>query len=86
MKKLVFYSAMVVYFTVSSLQAQEILGIGPNVSGSVDIAYQSLYMWRGFDGLGGKSAFQVTADVAFADTGFGINVAAHKANSTPGHI
>jgi len=82
MKKLVLISVLLCGSITGLLQAQEILGFGADVSGSVELTYQSLYMWRGFNVFQDKSAVQLTADVKFAETGFGINVAGHRANSS----
>ena len=52
-----------------------------SVTGSVDVAYQSLYMWRGFDVFADKSATQISGDLSLVGTGFGISVLGHVANS-----
>ena len=74
---------LVVCFAMASLtMAQDGFGSIYTVTGSVDVAYQSLYMWRGFDAMGGKSAFQITGDVSVTGTGFGLTAAMHRANSS----
>jgi len=50
--------------------------------GSVDFTYQTKYVWRGFDVYDDKSAMQPSIDVDLFGTGFGINVMAHRANSS----
>jgi hypothetical protein len=50
--------------------------------GSVDLTYQSKYIWRGFDVYGEKSAIQPSIDVDLFGTGFGVNVMGHRANSS----
>ena len=50
--------------------------------GSVDLTYQSKYVWRGFDVYGDKSAMQPSLDLDLFGTGFGINVMGHRANSS----
>ena len=52
--------------------------------GSVDLTYQSKYVWRGFDVYNDKSAMQLGLDLDFFGTGFGLNVLGHRANSS-GH-
>ena len=60
----------------------EILGYGLDVHGFVDLAYQSRYIWRGFDVYNNDSAVQLTANVEFADTGFGLAISGHRANQS----
>ncbi|HIJ52966.1 MAG TPA: hypothetical protein HPP66_07390 [Planctomycetes bacterium] len=50
--------------------------------GAVEFAFQSKYIWRGFDPYGDKSAIQPSIDLDLFDTGFGLNVMAHRANSS----
>jgi hypothetical protein len=54
----------------------------PELHGSVDLTYQSKYVWRGFDVYGDKSAVQLGLDVDLFDTGFGLNILAHRANAS----
>jgi len=49
--------------------------------GTVDLTYQSKYIWRGFDIFGDKSAIQPSVDIDLYGTGFGLNVMGHMANS-----
>ena len=58
----------------------EILGYGLDVHGFVDVAFQSQYMWRGFDVFRNRGAVQLTAGMQFADTGFGFEIQGHRAN------
>jgi len=58
-------------------QAQE-----GELHGAIDFTYQSKYIWRGFDVYGDKSAIQPSIDLDLFGTGFGINVMAHRANSS----
>ena len=55
------------------------------VSGSLDVAFQSQFIWRGFNFFGENSAMQYTADVALEGTGFGASAQAHIANGG-GHV
>jgi len=57
----------------------EILGYGLDVHGYADITFQSRYIWRGFDVFNNRSAYQMTAGLQFADTGFGAEVSGHRA-------
>ncbi len=50
--------------------------------GSVDLTYQSKYVWRGFDVYGDKSAIQPSLDLDLFGTGLGVNVMGHRANSS----
>jgi len=50
--------------------------------GVLDFTYQSKYIWRGFDVYGDKSAIQPSIDLDLYGTGFGINIMAHRANSS----
>ena len=50
--------------------------------GSVDLTYQSKYVWRGFDVYGDKSAVQPSIDLDLFGTGLGVNVMGHRANSS----
>jgi len=49
--------------------------------GSVDVTYQSKYVWRGFDIYGDKSAIQPSVDLDLWGTGFGVSAMGHRANS-----
>ena len=55
---------------------------GNAINGSIEMTYQSLYMWRGFDVFPNKSAMQVTADVTLPGTGLGMSVDVHRANAS----
>jgi len=50
--------------------------------GSVDLTYQSKYVWRGFDVYNDKSAVQPSLDLDLFGTGLGVNVMGHRANSS----
>ena len=51
------------------------------LSGKVDVTYGSKYLWRGFDVFNDKSAIHPSVDLNLFDTGFGLNVVGHRANS-----
>jgi len=63
----------------SMASAQSMMDPGNAVNGSIEMTYQSLYMWRGFDVFPNKSAMQVTADVSHPGTGLGMKVDVHWA-------
>jgi len=50
--------------------------------GSIDVTYQSKYIWRGFAVYGSKSAIQPTVDLNLFGTGFGLSAQGHRANSS----
>jgi len=78
MKKEVILIAVVILLSAAGLtQAQE-----RELHGVVDLTYQSKYIWRGFDVYGDKSAIQPSIDLDLYGTGFGINIMAHRANSS----
>ena len=52
------------------------------LTGSVDLTFQSKYIWRGFDVYGDKSAVQAAINLDLFGTGFGLNIAGHRANSS----
>jgi len=52
------------------------------LSGMVDVTYQSKYIWRGFDVYGDKSAIQSSVNLDLFGTGFGVSVMGHRANSS----
>jgi len=78
MKKETILLTVVTLLSVTGfLQAQE-----GELHGVVDLTYQSKYIWRGFDVFGDKSAIQPSVDLDLFGTGFGVNVMAHRANSS----
>lgn len=55
-------------------------GFDAGLTGSIDLTYQSKYIWRGFDVFGNDDpAMQLTGNLDFFDTGFGMNVVGHRA-------
>lgn len=75
MKQKVLLAAIVVLAATALVQAQE------ELHGSVELTYQSKYVWRGFDIYGDKSAVQPALNLDLYGTGFGIGVMGHRANS-----
>jgi len=66
--------------------AQDSAGFGADLTGSIGVAYQSKYIWRGFDVYSDNDpAAQVTANLDLFGTGFGMNVVGHTALSG-GHV
>lgn len=83
MKSLMIAVAILLMPLLCSGQADNIesLGFGADLHGSVGIAYQSQYIWRGFDVYpDDNSAVQMTTNLDLFGTGFGVNVAGHRAN------
>ena len=77
MRKGILLIAVILLSTAGLIQAQE-----GELHGAVDITYLSKYIWRGFDIYGDKSAIQPSIDLDLYGTGFGINIMAHRANSS----
>ncbi len=76
MKKKVLFAAIVLLMTTALVQAQD------ELHGSIDVTYQSKYMWRGIDVYGDKSAIQPTVMLDLYGTGFGVSVEGHRANAS----
>jgi hypothetical protein len=76
MKQMVMTAAVLLIMMIGMAQAQE-----GALHGSIDVTYQSKYVWRGFDIFGDKSAIQPSVDLDLFGTGFGASVAMHRANS-----
>jgi len=74
MKRKILLTVVLLLAVGSFAQAQEL-------HGSVDLTYQSKYLWRGFDIYGDKSAIQPGLDLDLFGTGLGISVMGHRANS-----
>jgi len=73
-------AGMVLLFAVGGVvQAQE-----GELHGSLDVTYQSKYIWRGFDVYNDKSAVQPTLNLDLFGTGLGFRADGHRANSS-GH-
>ena len=53
-----------------------------DLHGTVGATYDSKYIWRGFDMYDDKSAVHMLADLNLFDTGFGVSVVGHRANSS----
>ena len=77
MKKGILLSAVILLGTTGFTQASDGL---PH--GVVDVTYQTRYLWRGFRVYGDKTAIQAGVDVDLYDTGFGVGVMGHRANSS----
>ena len=76
-KKGILLAAVVMFGVVGLVQAQE-----GELHGTIDMTYQSKYVWRGFDVYGDKSAIQPSIDLDLFGTGFGFSTMAHRANSS----
>lgn len=53
-----------------------------DLHGTLGATWDSQYIWRGFDIYDNKSAVHVLADLNLFDTGLGISVVGHRANSS----
>lgn len=84
MRHVVFLTAILLSATSALGQDWEgdLLGLHGKLHGSVGVAWDSQYIWRGFDVYDDKSAVHLLADVDLFQTGFGISVAGHRANSS----
>ena len=76
MKQKVLFAAIVLLATTALVQAQG------ELHGSLDVTYQSKYLWRGIDIYDDKSAIQPSVILDLYGTGFGISVEGHRANSS----
>ena len=76
-KQGILLAAAILFCAVGFAQAQE-----SELHGSLDLTYQSDYVWRGFDIYGDKSAIQPSLDMDLFGTGLGVNVMGHRANSS----
>jgi len=77
MKHGVLLTAVVLLAATGVAQAQE-----GDLHGSIDVTYQSKYIWRGFEVYGAKSATQACVDLDLFGTGFGVSAMGHRANSS----
>jgi hypothetical protein len=77
MKKGILLAVVILLNMAGFVQAQE-----GELHGTIGITYDSKYIWRGFDIYGDKSAIHPFIDLDLYGTGFGINVTAHRANSS----
>ncbi|MDT8303775.1 MAG: hypothetical protein RQ760_19995 [Sedimentisphaerales bacterium] len=76
MKQKVLFAAIVLLATTALVQAQG------ELHGSLDVTYQSKYLWRGIDVYGDKSAIQPTVMLDLYGTGFGFMMEGHRANAS----
>lgn len=76
-KKGILLTAVILLSAAGLAQALE-----GELHGVLDFTYQSKYIWRGFDIYGDKSAIQPSIDLDLYQTGFGINIMTHRANSS----
>jgi len=77
MKKGILLTVVILLSAAGLAQALE-----GELHGVIDLTYQSKYIWRGFDIYGDKSAIQPSIDLDLYQTGFGINIMTHRANSS----
>lgn len=77
MKKM-FFAVAIVLFVATGLSWAE----KGELHGGIGATYSTKYIWRGFDVYPDKSAIHPFIDLDLFGTGFGINITAHKANSS----
>jgi hypothetical protein len=78
---LIMFMPVLVSAEVSDL---DLLGFEAELHGAVEVAYQSQYLWHGFEVFSEDGALQISTDLDLFDTGFGVSVIGHRAN-TSGH-
>jgi hypothetical protein len=76
-KQGILLAAVFLFCAMGFAQAQD-----SELHGSVDLTYQSNYVWRGFNIYGDKSAIQPSLDLDLFGTGLGVNAMGHRANSS----
>ena len=76
-KQGILLAAVVLFCAIGFAQAQD-----SELHGSLDLTYQSKYVWRGFNIYGTQSAIQPSLDLDLFGTGLGVNVMGHRANSS----
>jgi hypothetical protein len=77
MKRMIFVAFVMFLFMAGLSAAQE-----SELHGAIGVTYSSKYIWRGFDVYPDKSAIHPFIDIDFFGTGFGMNITAHRANSS----
>lgn len=75
--KLILGSVVILLGAASFVQAQE-----AELHGKEGVTWDSKYIWRGFDVFPDKSAIHPFIDLDLYGTGFGLNITAHRANSS----
>jgi len=83
MRHVVFLTAILLSATSALGQDWEgdLLGLHGKLHGSVGVAWDSQYIWRGFDVYHSDSAVDVLADMALWGTGFGVSAVGHQSLS-----
>ena len=76
------FLALIPALAMAQASDWEVMGFGGDLHGTVDLQWQSKYMWRGFNTYGDKSAVQLTTDLDLFGSGFGVSVTGHRANSS----
>lgn len=77
-KKGILLTAVILLSMAGLAQAQEELGV------TVDVTWVSKYIWRGFDRLDDKTAFQPSINLDLYDTGLSFNLWSSHAGSSKG--
>ncbi len=83
MKPIVF---SVVFLAAAGAAGQEwegdLLGVEGDLHGMLGVTWDSKYIWRGFDMYDDVSATHFLGDLNLFETGFGLSVVGHRANSS----
>ena len=77
MKKIIILGLFILLGSVGSSIAQS-----GELHGTAGVEWSSLYVWRGFEVYGNKSAVHPFVDLDLFGTGFGFNITGHRANSS----
>jgi hypothetical protein len=77
MKRVILMAAVCLFAATGLVRAE----VG-ELSGTIDLTFQSKYIWRGFDVYGDKSAIQASIDLDLFGSGFGVSLTGHMANSS----
>jgi hypothetical protein len=82
MRHIVFLTAVLVVAGTALGQDWEGDLVQGDLHGMIGIAFDSKYIWRGFDIYDDNSAVHIMGDLNFFDTGFGLSAVGHRANSS----
>jgi hypothetical protein len=82
MKKSLIVAAVIALVMVSFATAAEQVAQDNQVTGSVDMAYMTKFVWRGFSVFGAQDAFQPAVNLDFWKSGFGAQAQWSVANGT----
>jgi hypothetical protein len=69
--------ATVIVLAFGGLVQAQMQSQDSDLHGYVDVTWSSLYVWRGFDVYGDKTAIHPSVDLSLGNTGFGVNATGH---------